>query len=362
VNIDCAAAEQIAKTVLYEGYLLYPYRPSALKNHQRWTFGVLHPQGFCLREQAGDRFSSRMECLVEDDGDACIAGKVRFLQSLGSSVVEREVTVGELPLRRLAERPEELSWCFAPLEGAVEVGVLQVADGLMKVRLDIVNGTPFSGGDREQAVASSMLSCHAVLGVQYGRFVSLTDPPPAWAGHAEGCANVGTWPVLIGDPGRRGVLLSSPIILPDYPQVAPESPGDLFDGTEIDEVLSLRVLTLADAEKEEMRRADERTHRLLDRTEALSPEELLAMHGTWRRQAAVSFRPGQRVRLQPTGRADILDLVLRGQEATIVSVEVDLEGRTYLAVTVDSDPGNDLGRLGKPGHRFFFHPADVEPL
>lgn len=362
MNVDCAAAEQIAKTVLYEGYLLYPYRTSALKNHQRWTFGVLHPPAFCVRERAGDRFSSRMECLLEDEGDACIAGKVRFLQSLGSAVVEREVTVSALPLRPLSERAAELPWRFAPLEGAVEIGVTEVADGLIKLRLDIVNRTPFSGGDREEAVASSMLSCHAVLGVEHGRFVSLTDPPPAWAGHAEGCANIGTWPVLVGDPWRRGVLLSSPIILPDFPQVAPESPGDLFDGTEIDEVLSLRVLTLSDAEKEEMRRADERTRRLLDRTEALSSEELLAMHGTWRRRQAATFRPGQRVRLQPTGRADILDVVLRGQEATIVAVEVDLEGRTYLAVTVDADPGNDLGRLGKPGHRFFFDPADVEPL
>ncbi|HEX2222879.1 MAG TPA: hypothetical protein VHN15_01590, partial [Thermoanaerobaculia bacterium] len=184
-----------------------------------------------------------------------------------------------------------------------------------------------------------------------------------WVVHAERCENVGTWPVLVGDQ-ERSLLLSSPIILPDFPQVAPESPGDLFDGTEIDELLSLRILTLGDSEKEAMRRADDRARRLLDRTETLTSEELLALHGTWRREAAPDrgLGPGQRVRLQPTGRADIFDLELRGREATIVSVEVDLEGRTYLAVTVDDDPGQDLGRLGQPGHRFFFRPEEVEPL
>jgi hypothetical protein len=279
-------------------------------------------------------------------------------------VIEREVVLDGLPLQELAERAAEVPVRFAPLEGAVALGATAVADGLFKVRLQVVNRTPFTAGDREQAVASSLLSCHSVLGVEHGRFVSLTDPPPDWVEHAEACVNDGTWPVLVGDSEQRALVLSSPIILPDFPAVAPESPGDFFDSTEIDELLSLRVLTLTDAEKDEMRRADDRTRRLLDRTEALSPDALLALHGAWRRQAQprTAFRPGQRVRLQPRTRADIFDLVLRGQEATIVSVEVDLEGRTYLAVTVDADPGSDLGRLGQPGHRFFFRPGDVEPL
>jgi hypothetical protein len=68
------------------------------------------------------------------------------------------------------------------------------------------------------------------------------------------------------------------------------------------------------------------------------------------------------VRLRPTGRADIFDLELRGKEATVISVEVNLEGQTYLTVTVDDDPGRDLGRAGQPGHRFFFRPEEVEPL
>ena len=77
-------------------------------------------------------------------------------------------------------------------------------------------------------------------------------------------------------------MLSSPIILYDYPQVAPESPGDLFDGAEIDEILSLRILTLTDEEKAEMRRSDDRARRILERTETLPPEHFMKLHGTLR--------------------------------------------------------------------------------
>jgi hypothetical protein len=73
-------------------------------------------------------------------------------------------------------------------------------------------------------------------------------------------------------------------------------------------------------------------------------------------------RPGDQVRLRPRGGADILDLALAGKTATVESIEQDLEGRLYLAVTVDDDPGKDLGALRQPGHRFFFQPDEVEPL
>lgn len=73
-------------------------------------------------------------------------------------------------------------------------------------------------------------------------------------------------------------------------------------------------------------------------------------------------RPGDRVRLRPRGRADILDLALRDKAATIEAIEQDYENRIYLAVTVDDDPGRDLGMLRQPGHRFFFLLEEVEPL
>jgi hypothetical protein len=77
---------------------------------------------------------------------------------------------------------------------------------------------------------------------------------------------------------------------------------------------------------------------------------------------AAEVRAGARVRLRPAGRADILDLALAGRAATGESIEQDFEGRLYLAVTVDDDPGKDLGALRQPGHRFFFRPDEVEPL
>ena len=96
------------------------------------------------------------------------------------------------------------------------------------------------------------------------------------------CQNVGAWPVLVGDPGERDTLLASPIILYDYPQIAPESAGDLFDGTEIDEILSLRIMTLTDEEKREIRQSDHRARQILYRTEAMPAEQFVKLHGAVR--------------------------------------------------------------------------------
>jgi len=119
-----------------------------------------------------------------------------------------------------------------------------------------------------------------VLRAPRGSFVSLTDPPEALRHAAEACRNEGTWPVLVED---HHTLLSSPIMLEDFPRVAPESPGDLFDGGEIDELLILNVLALTDAEKAEMRETDPRAREILERCEALSEEQLLRLHGARRR-------------------------------------------------------------------------------
>jgi hypothetical protein len=290
-------AEKIARAVLYEGYLLYPYRESALKNQYRSTLGTVEPGG-----------STGTEVLVESDGEPRLKVRLRFLQG------------GE----------EKEIW--------PECAVDRVDARLYKLTLRADNR---NGGER-------MISCHALLGVEGGTFMSITDP------RSSACAHRGLWPVLV----RPDLVLASPILLPDRPEVAPESPGDLFDGTEIDEILSLRIQTLTDAEKDEIRRGDARGRRLLERTEKLTPLEILALHGT----ARSPLRTGDRVRLRPKGRADILDLALDGKEATVVAVEEDFEGRLHVAVTVADDPGSDLGKAGYPGHRFFFRPEEVEKL
>lgn len=165
-------------------------------------------------------------------------------------------------------------------------------------------------------------------------------------------------------------MLSSPVILYDYPRVAPESPQNLFDSTEIDEILTLRILTLTDEEKAEIRKGDQRARALLERTENMPPEQLMRLHGVLRglpgqkavRVFGVDLRRGDRVRLWPQKSADIMDIALRGRLATIESIEQDIEGNVQLAVVIDDDPGRDLGELRQPGHRFFFGPEEVEPL
>jgi hypothetical protein len=77
---------------------------------------------------------------------------------------------------------------------------------------------------------------------------------------------------------------------------------------------------------------------------------------------AAELRQGDRVRLRPQRRADILDVAMAGRKATIEAIEQDFEGRVHLAVTIDDDPGRDLGEIHKIGHRFFFGLEEVEPL
>jgi hypothetical protein len=197
-----------------------------------------------------------------------------------------------------------------------------------------------------------------------GAFVSLMDPPAELRDPARACENIGTWPVLAGPETQRRMMLSSPIILYDYPRIAPESPGNLFDSTEIDEILSLRILTLTDEEKREMAGAGEQAQALLDRTESLTPADWGRLHGALRRphQDPTGLKPGDRVRLRPRRRADIMDVVLKDKVAIIEAIEHDFEDRIHVAVTVLDDPGREFGLDRMPGHRFFFAQDEVELL
>ena len=389
--------EQIADAVLYEGYNLYPYRSSSLKNRHRWTFGVIYPRDYCLAHGNVDPWMMQTECLISGGDNATLDVKVRFLhlqeRTAGPSeadpnwhgTIERAVIPDATALADLASRPLRTPFGFPerPVEGHVERSLERVGDGLFKLRVRIENLTPVDdpgAWDRDQAILRAMVSTHAILGIRGGEFHSAIDPPEPFREFAEGCRNIGTWPVLVGESGARDRLLSAPIILQDNPQVAPESPGDLFDGTEIDEILTLRIRTLTDREKREMGTTDDRTRALLKRAEALDEGQLAALHGAVRAfgpidqegapetvqepsgRARPRFEVGDRVRLRPGAGADVLDLALGGQHATIECVEEDLEGRIYLGVTVDDDQGRDLNRRGSPGHRFFFRPEEVEPI
>ena len=169
--------------------------------------------------------------------------------------------------------------------GFVETLSEQLQGGVIKVTVGICNLTANElprEQSRADALMDSLVSAHTILSAENGQFVSLLDPPDELKDLATKCSNVGTWPVLVGEEGERHTMLSSPIILYDYPQIAPESPGGLFDGTEIDEILSLRILTMTEEEKREMRQSDERTRQILERTESMPPEQFMKLHGALR--------------------------------------------------------------------------------
>jgi hydrogenase maturation protease len=317
----------IADAVLYEGYVLWPYRRSALKNAQRWTFGGVYPRAHSAGRGPGDDpCAMQTQCLLEATGEARLSVDVRFLHVVHRQAVDRdgrpldalagdapgerhltwdeaverelslpptplcELAVGErLELSIPAGRTEErhaagaLVRSWEALTGRVVLHAEQLEPALHVLTVRIENDTPWRGGPREQLMRHTLCSTHTELDVEGGAFVSLTDPPEWLADAAAACENAGTWPVLVGEDGARDRLLSSPIVLADYPRVAPESPGDLFDGGEIDQLLILNLLALTDAEKDEARASDPRVRELLARSEALTPQQLLRLHGTVRR-------------------------------------------------------------------------------
>jgi hypothetical protein len=344
--VNTKLIEQIANAVLYEGYMLYPYRSSSVKNRQRWNFGVVYPRNYSEAQHGTDPWWMRTECLVKGTGQTGITVKVRFLQAISRAVrdvptplsnptqssdvqsrrtqnsqtdnlpqpawqeaAERDVIVEALSLKDLMNASLSQALNLPAREasepiynadgrqtgaivrtqesilGRVTLSASRLSEELYKITLEAANESSVADpgtASRDCALMRSLLSAHSILSVERGEFVSLLDTPEESKEFAAQCKNVGTWPVLIGEEGQRDAILSSPIILYDYPQIAPESAGDLFDGTEIDEILALRILTLTEDEKREMRDGDERARQILERTEALPEEQFLKLHGVLR--------------------------------------------------------------------------------
>lgn len=294
--------ERIVHTVLYEGYTLYPYRQSAIKNQQGWNFGVLTPRAYSEAHCGTESWTMQTECLVQQAKGAELNISVRFLQLVlpdenadglsGASqrAIEREVSTANQSLAQLTTTSYELPFQIGAnhtteLFGLLEISAELMTPKLFKLRIRVKNLTSPEGmayATRNEVLRHSFLSTHTVLNIEGGEFVSLLDPPDHLQQLAASCENNGCWPVLVGTPGDQDCMLSSPIILYDYPQLAPESVGDLYDSTEIDELLTLRVLTLTEEEKHEMRYGDARAREILDRTEGLPWEYLARVHGVVR--------------------------------------------------------------------------------
>jgi hydrogenase maturation protease len=297
MNFD--GAEKIAAAILYEGYILYPYRPTAIKNRQRWNFGTLYPRVYALAQRPEEPFRLVAECLVVADETASLDVRLRFLQLVRQEqsvppltdpslawdeAVERTSEHANLGIRELLTSPLSLMVPAGPeLQMALTIAAQKLEDGACKLRLQVQNASPLpNDAKREEALPASFVSAHLLLGIRGGEFISLLDPAEAYRASVAACSHVGVFPVLVGEEPERSMMLCSPIILYDYPKVAPESAGDYFDGTEMDEMLTLRVLTLTDSEKQEMQNGDPRARRILERTEALTHDAMLKAHGVIR--------------------------------------------------------------------------------
>jgi hypothetical protein len=399
--------DKIVNAVLYEGYILYPYRASSKKNQrERFTFGRIYPQEYGDAQNGREPCLMQTECLVRNESrDAAIEITVRFLQPLarktGEEVwleaIEREVKLASVPLNAPIKQVHEFTFPAARsvdkevtrsnevICGRIEVETRPLEQAIVKINARVLNESPLPTqmGNQDAVLMRTFASTHTILHALGGKFVSLLDPDPDCVEPARACRNIGTWPVLVGDKEKRehDTMLSSPIILYDYPQLAPESAGDLFDGTEIDEILTLRVQALSDTEKIEMRRVDEQARKILERAENLRPEEFLKMHGTLRevrktndeffnpaqrRTSAtvkgVTLKAGDRVRICPKRRADVMDIALEGKIAISEAVEEDVDKNVHFAVVLEDDPGRDIGLMRHVGHRFFYAADEVEPL
>ncbi|MEV0153799.1 hypothetical protein AB0H57_08680 [Micromonospora sp. NPDC050686] len=451
-------AEAIADAILYEGYLLYPYRRSSAKNRVRWQFGVLVPpawgaaHGLNDSSVAGSAESSwqQTECLMEAQDSAIVRIRLRFLHLQRKMTELRTTDGGYRPVDRIdVGGRTEFSFDEAvPREFDVEAPVAELRHGrrfhvsmpggedvealvddrgeplgrvvrrrwplsasvavsavaspapfrLLRLGMRVENTDRTTPADcpRDEALRCCLLASHTLATVSRGRFLSLLDPPEWAAQAARECRNVHTFPVLAGAPGTSDLVLSSPIILYDHPRIAPESPADLHDATEIDEILSLRTLTLSDAEKREARATDPRAAAILDRVDAMPPEVLERLHGAirslepiprsvdsvteperpWRESgteagdaaetervlvAGTLLARGSRVRLRPRRRGtDAHDMFLDGRTGRVEQVLLDIDGSRFLAVTVDDDPGAELHQwYGRLRH---FRPEEVEPL
>lgn len=419
--MNFSSIEAIADAVLFEGYILYPYRPSSLKNRQRWNFGTLYPRAFTEAQSSQERWQFHAEVLLQANPSSTLSACVRFLQLISPVAASdsweegfpRSRTLASITLAELLNDVERVFDLSATSEedtnapasfvqksrcGRLTLRARPICENLYRLHAAFANESPVSAKhatNRSAVQDVAFTSAHLMLGVENGTFVSLLDPPPDRETEAKSCTQDGVFPVLAGTPGEHSAMLCSPIILYDYPQVAPESAGNFFDGTEMDEMLALRVLTLTDEEKEEMRRSDPHARAILERTETLLDEQLARVHGAVRslrhikeqglthapidlieqpfdpfvehapiesvRVFGVDLRPGDRVRLWPQKKADILDMEMEGKIAIIEAIEQDLENNLQFAVVLEDDPGRDMGMLRQTGHRFFFSPEEIEP-
>jgi len=378
----------LVDSLLYEGYALYPYTPGATKNATPTPFGILYPPVYA--EASPVTFDHlRLECIVAAGPEAELSGTVRFLQVAGERHEGVERTL-ELPAVRLADLlaggggPREFEFSGAePIAGRVRMRAEGLDDpGLARLRMCVHNTTelPESAAamDRGQALRSSLLSTHVIAEVDGGRFVSPLESEGPAGRAASACENVNTFPVLAADDDTA--ILGAAIVLPDHPKMAPESLGNLFDNTEIEEALLLHVHALSDGEREEIAGQDPAVREMVERAAATTPDEIMGLHGRLQladpgpppepghpnpgeaeiQAAGQTLRKGAKVLLRPGTGRDVYDKMLDGRTATIERIYVDYDDAIHVGVTVDGSAEQELYR--ETGRYLFFKPDEIEAI
>jgi hypothetical protein len=360
-----AAVEELVGSLLYEGYALYPYTPGATKNSTPTPFGIVYPPRYA-EECAGAQDHARLECVAHPSSGATLTATLRYLtpSGTGHEAQEQRVVVGPVPVG------ERVSHGFPGGRFTLRSELLDDRPGEVLVRACVHNTADVPAGlDRAAALRESLISVHVLVEVSGGRFVS-----PLEAGRQ----SLNIWPVLADD--ADATILGAAIVLPDHPKIAPQSHGNLFDNTEIEEALVLHVHTLTDSEREAALSRDRIVGDMLERALALGPEEIMALHSgltdvvpaggpqppeeiKGERQITVdgvTFALGDTLVLRPGTDRDPYDRMRDGRRATIERIYVAYDDRVHLAVTVDDDPGQEL--LRDSGRFLTFFPNEVEPI
>lgn len=340
--------DALLQTLLFEGYALYPYTPGSTKNATPTPFGIVYPPAYAARTPSTfDRL--RVQCIL--DGPGPVSAELRFLQGVGEGHEARERRV-TLPA------PGKFELRFPPLRGRARLRTSRQDDGSTLVSCCVHNETQVDVVGRAEALGAAFLSTHVVIRTRGGRFRSPLEG---------GTDNVNTYPVLATE--ADDAVLGAAIVLPDHPRLAPESRGDLFDGTEIEEALLLHVQALSDDEREAIAQHDPAVRAMIERAAAATPEDLARLHGrvTMRDPRAgeasaevegVTYRRGAGVVLRPDPERDPYDRMLHGRTATVERIYVDLDDRVHLAVSIDDDPMRDVMR--DTGRYHYFRPEEVE--
>jgi hypothetical protein len=265
--------ERLLGTLLWEGYALYPYTSGATKNSTPTPFGIVYPPLYAATN-AGAREALALRGLAQAAPVAPLCAEVRFLQSSGPrhEAAERRISFAALPLAELALAPREHAFAEGDLRATMRLSAEHLGPELYAVELRVENTTAFASRDasRGEALEASLLSTLPFLRLGAGRFASPLDESAA-------LPSENTFPVLASEDDD--VLLGATIMLPEHPQIAPESRGDLFDGTEIEEALLLHVLALSDDERASIERDDPAVRAMIERAAAATPAEILALHG-----------------------------------------------------------------------------------